>query len=172
MPAGAPNWPAAIAQRGLNVSLKAYQLVRSEQFPVMFPSGLRAARWPLLLLSIPHSVIFPTHCIPSVKGVFSLSGLKRPKQMVVRGWHQRRGPRMSKNTSLAFSEAVFIHFGAPQPTWPGAWSQVLGTDELHHPAELSQSQPSGGLLFFLFLFGSLHSSRSVALLFSSHAFSF
>lgn len=48
----------------------------------------------------------PPQCIPSVKGVFSLSGLKRPKQMMVRGWHQGGGPHMSKNPCLAFSGAV------------------------------------------------------------------
>lgn len=114
MPAEAPNWPAAVTQRGLNVSLKAVQLVcvcvRSERLLVMFPSGLRASRWPLPCCPSPT---VPPPCIPSGNGVSSLSGLRRPKQMMVRGWHQGRGPHRSKNTCLAFSEGYSLAISVP-----------------------------------------------------------
>lgn len=75
----------------------------------MFPIGLRAV-WGCS----PCCPYPPLSCIPLVKGVFSLSCLKRPKQMIVRRWHSRvEVPHLSRNTKLAFSEAVSYSFWNP-----------------------------------------------------------
>lgn len=72
VPAGAPNWPAALAQRGLDVSLKAYQFMCSERFPVMFPHWPESHKVAALLAPLRPitTTTTYTHCSPSIK-VFS-----------------------------------------------------------------------------------------------------